>query len=106
MSQIIEEYRGIKIEKFEITYEIKEDKFSNINYIILSPAYMEINEKEKMYLPYYCYDEDMNLLNFDTLEEAKSYINKYMNSKEDYEVRILHREEISVIPKNKNEKIE
>ncbi|MCR5187170.1 MAG: hypothetical protein K6D97_08695 [Clostridia bacterium] len=93
------EYKNQKIEKFDVSYEINCQKITNTSYIILSPAYLESAGGEKMYLPYYCYDEEMNSLEFRTLEEAKKYIDEYMYDKSAYEVKILHRDEISVIPK-------
>lgn len=93
------EYKNQKIEKFDISYEINGRKNTKTSYIILSPAYLESADGDRMYLPYYCYDEEENLLEFSTEEEAKKYIDEYMYDKSAYEVKVLHREEISVIPK-------
>ena len=96
------EYRGYKIRKLEYDAITSNGnlKYHVTSYIILSEYYIG-DKSEENYLPLYCYDEYMEPKNFFTLDQAKEYVDKYLvGGKNKMEIRILHRDEISNVPKS------
>ena len=74
-------YKGITIEHFPLTWKMTDDgePFDQDGYVIKSPYYLQSNEnKDKYYLPLYCEDPSGKVLNFDTLDDAKKYIDDYI----------------------------
>ena len=60
----------------------KEHEMEIDGYFIHSPYYLQSNpNKEKIYLPLFCEDEDGHVINFETLDQAKKYIDDWMVTK-------------------------
>lgn len=73
------DYKGFTIEHFPIEWHYDDKVWDQDGYIIHSPYYLQNNsEKPKIYLPLYCEDEYGEVLNFETLDDAKNYIDDYI----------------------------
>lgn len=91
------QYKGFTIEKLTFGVEYPLDDFVNgkpnnevdyIAYIIHSPYVLK---NSGFHLPLYCEDEDGNVIDFKSLEEAKNWIDKY---KDKFKIKIKHGDEI------------
>ena len=89
-------YKGFTIEHFPLKWKIAEKEFETDGYIILS----ETKLGEGLYLPLYCEDEKGKNLNFQTLDEAKKWIDNFGDN---YHIVVKNRDEIHAIPNNQIE---
>ena len=88
------EYKGVMIEYFPYAIEYGDSEQNVEGWVIKSPYYLQSNpNKDKYYLPLYCEDEDGEEVNFETLDDAKDYIDKYIITKRG-KIRIKHGDEI------------
>lgn len=88
------EYKGVMIEYFPYTIEYGDSEQNVEGWVIKSPYYLQSNpNKPKYYLPLYCEDEDGEEVNFETLDDTKDYIDKYIVTKRG-KIRIKHGDEI------------
>lgn len=92
------EYKGFLITKFDYDMEIANESNHVESWIILSNYKLD----DDLYLPLYCEDPDGEVLDFDTLDEAKLWIDNYGGN---CKLEIKHRNEIHAIP-NIEEEIE
>ena len=84
------EYKGFTIEHSPMGLVVdftpdnlnKEHEMEIDGWFIHSPYYLQSNpNKDRIYLPLFCEDEYGHVLNFETLEQAKKYIDDWMASK-------------------------
>ena len=88
------EYKGVMIEYFPYTIEYGDSEQNVEGWVIKSPYYLQSNsDKPRYYLPLYCEDEDGEEVNFETLDDAKDYIDRYIVTKRG-KIRIKHGDEI------------
>ena len=87
------EYKGFKIEYFPYTWNIGDKETKIEAWIILSDTKLG----DDLYLPLYPENEKGEVLNFNSLAEAKAWIDKFG---ENYHVEIKHGDEIHAIPNN------
>ena len=84
------EYKGFTIEHSPMGLVVdftpdnlnKEHEMEIEGWFIHSPYYLQSNpNKERIYLPLFCEDEYGNVISFETLDQAKKYIDDWMASK-------------------------
>ena len=85
------QYNGFNIDKFSYIVSYGDKDMGEVtSYIILAPIKSEDN------LPLYCEDENGEVLNFNTLGEAKSWVDKYSDR---FELKVKHGNEIHAVIK-------
>lgn len=74
------EYKGYYIDHFPYSWKnANGDIIKSVDaWIILSPNYLVCDNGEKIYMPLYTHYEDNSKADFNSLDEAKDYIDKYM----------------------------
>lgn len=74
------EYQGYNIRHFPyIWQDANGNTIQEVDgWVILSPAYIETSDGEKLYVPLYAQDEEGVEVEFHSLQEAKDYIDKYI----------------------------
>lgn len=90
------EYKGHTIVHFPVEWEINGEKFDNDSWIILSNYSLGNN----LFLPLYCEDEKGNVVNFNTLDDAKKWLDDFSDN---YKVEIKHRDEVHAVPQVEDE---
>lgn len=94
-------YKGINIEHFPLKWQMGDKEWNQDGYIIKSPYYLQSTpNKPKTYLPLYCEDESGEVINFDTLDDAKNYIDTYIIPKKG-KIVIKHGDEVHYELKDK-----
>lgn len=84
-------YKGYNIDHFVYTLNLVDKEVGPIDgYIILSNTKIG----DDLYLPLYCENEEGEVLDFKTLDEAKDWIDKYDGK---YTIEIKHRDEIHAV---------
>lgn len=92
------EYKGWEIEYFPYDIQYKDEE-SHVNaWIIRSPYYLTNHKEERFYLPLFCEDEYGRDIDFETLEQAKEYIDEYIVPQKG-EIIIKHRDECHYVIK-------
>ena len=87
-------YKGFNIEHFPYSYEYDGKTGEVDSWIIQSPYYIKSSEsKDKMFLPLRPEDENGEELNFNTLDAAKAYIDKYIIPKKG-KIKIKYGDEV------------
>ena len=93
-------YKGFNIEKF--CYINVNDNINNCCYVIQAPGYY-VGDDKRFPLPLRCHDKNGNIVEFNTLNDVKNWIDTYDNV---YEIMIQNNDEIhAVIPSNISEAI-
>lgn len=82
-------YKGFNIDKFSYVISYGDDDMGEVSsYIILAPV------KSDTDLPLYCEDESGEVQDFNTLQEAQNWIDKYENK---FDLKIKNRNEIHAV---------
>ena len=100
-------YKQFQIEHFPYTMQYG-DKEEEINaWVIKSPYYIGgQNGKPRYYMPLYCEDENGEVIDFDTLDQAKKYVDDYLVPRR-VKIRIKNRDEVhAVVVESLNEDID
>ena len=85
------EYKGHTIVHFPVEWEIGGEKFDNDSWIIQSKYSLGNN----LFLPLYCEDGKGNEVEFDTLDDAKKWLDDFADN---YKVEIKNRNEVHAVP--------
>ena len=100
------EYKGYYIDHFPYSWtNANGDIIKSVDaWIILSPNYLVCDNGEKVYMPLYTHYEDNSKADFNSLDEAKDYIDKYMvNNRGKY--IMMNRDECHYIIKSTTESL-
>lgn len=87
-----EDYKGFTIKHFPYTLYYGDEKEDVESWLIMSPYYTQNSAGKKTYLPLYPEDENGEDVDFNSVESAKEYIDKYMVTKRG-KVKIKHGDE-------------
>ncbi len=85
-------YKGFTITHSPTTWYFGDKSYDVDGYIILSNYSLDKEGKHR--LPLYCEDENHKVLNFNTLQEAKNWIDKYEGK---FSVKVLHGGEVHAV---------
>lgn len=100
-------YKQVQIEHFPYQMQYGDETEDIDGWVIKSPYYIGgQNGKPRYYMPLYCEDEDGEVINFTTLDQAKKYIDDYIEPKR-IKIRIKHGDEVhAVVIEQTNEDID
>ena len=92
-------YKGYTIIHFPVVWKFNDKNYDQESWLINSPYYLTLDNGQKMYLPLYTEDEIGEVVNFDTLQQAKDYIDNYLITNKT-KIEIKHRDEVHAVVKD------
>ena len=95
------EYKNHIIGKFNYDINYGDASSKVQSYLILSP-YSIKGDKDNYNLPLYCEDEDGKVIEFETTDQAKDWLDKYYNK---YKIQIKNGDEIHAVVSDPQDKI-
>ena len=95
------EYKNHIIGKFNYDINYGDTSSKVQSYLILSP-YSIKGDKDNYNLPLYCEDEDGKVIEFETIDQAKDWLDKYYNK---YKIQIKNEDEIHAVVSDPQDKI-